>query len=157
MCNLKEKLKVVFLDYDGVVNVPMWNEEGTRCEYAWPKDNKVNCFQACQWVSEFCQKFGYKIVVTSTWRSHDNYIDCLYNGGLRKNIEVIGKTPHLHKGTRTDEIKMWLNEHPEVDDYIIFDDDIIEGLEHKQILCGCYGFDGDKYEEAMKLIGKFSL
>ena len=64
------KSRVVFLDYDqdGVVNTSMWNGKGTRCTYNFPSDNKVNNFQAVQWLSEACQKFHYDIVVTSTWR-----------------------------------------------------------------------------------------
>ena len=64
------KNRVLFLDYDGVVNTPMWNEKGTICRYNMPKDGKVNNFQAVQWISEFCQKFHFQIVVTSTWRTH---------------------------------------------------------------------------------------
>ena len=45
---MKEKINVLFLDYDGVVNVPMWNDEGTKCEYGYPKQGRVNSFQACQ-------------------------------------------------------------------------------------------------------------
>lgn len=46
--------KVIFLDYDGVVNTPMWDTDGKHCSYAHPGDNKVNNFQAVQWLSEAC-------------------------------------------------------------------------------------------------------
>ena len=75
-------LNIVFLDYDGVVNTPIWNSSGTNCTFNFPEDNKVNNFQSVQWVSEFCQKFNYKIVVSSSWRFYTNYKDCLYNGGF---------------------------------------------------------------------------
>ena len=84
------KSRICFLDYDGVVNTPMWNAEGTVCSYGFPKQGKVNNFQAVQWLSEACQKFGYDIVVTSTWRLHDNYKDCLINGGLRAGMGYCG-------------------------------------------------------------------
>ena len=74
-------MNVVFLDYDGVVNTPLWDSEGKYCTYGFPEDNKVNNFQCVQWVSEFCQKFRYSIVVTSTWRFESNYKECLINGG----------------------------------------------------------------------------
>lgn len=149
---MKEKINVLFLDYDGVVNVPMWNDEGTKCEYGYPKQGRVNNFQACQWVSEFCQKFNYKIVVISTWRKRDNYKECLYNGGLRKNVEIIGKTESLYPQTRGDEIRDWLLRHPEVDKFIIFDDEVIDGLEDKQILCtNSYGFGEDEFNKAVTI------
>lgn len=118
--------RIIFLDYDGVVNTPMWDEEGKKCRYNFPEHNKVNNFQAVQWVSEFCQKWGFSIVVTSTWRMDDNWRECLINGGLREGIEIVDKTDDLamtHKRqTRGHEIKKWLEEHPEVEHFIIIDD-----------------------------------
>ena len=113
----------------GVVNVPMWNEKGTKCSYGWPKHGKVNNFQAVQWLSEFCKACKYDIVVTSTWRSDRNYAECLINGGLREGIEILGKTDDLNyehpwpEPTRGYEIKKYLEEHPEIKYYIIIDDE----------------------------------
>lgn len=143
-------MNVVFLDYDGVVNTPMWNADGTHCRFNYPADNKVNNFQCVQWVSEFCEKFGYEIVVTSTWRFDDNYVDCLRNGGLRKYINVIGRTPHIPDGTRGDEINEYLVQHPEVERFVIFDDDNDMGsLENHLIRCNSYtGFGMDEFYAA---------
>lgn len=117
------KSRVCFLDYDGVVNTPMWNAEGTRCSYNSPYNNKVNNFQAVQWLSEACQKFGYDIVVTSTWRLDNNYKECLINGGLRNGIEILGRTPRLRDVPRGAEIKKYIDEHPEIQYYVIVDDE----------------------------------
>lgn len=119
-----KRMNVVFLDYDGVVNTPMWDNGGVHCTYNFPEDNSVNNFQCVQWVSEFCQRFGYDIVVSSTWRFDDNYVDCLKNGGLRDGIKVIGKTPrHTHDyASRGEEILAYLKEHPDVEHFLIFDD-----------------------------------
>ena len=145
-------MNVVFLDYDGVVNTAMWDPEGKRCRYNFPEDNKVNNFQCVQWVSEFCQKYGYSIVVSSTWRYDDNYVECLVNGGLRDGVAILGKTPDIRDdhSTRGDEIRAWLREHPEVDRFLIFDDvDDVPGLEEHLILCDPdVGFNITKYYEA---------
>lgn len=117
-------VKVVFLDYDGVVNTPMWDESGTRCRYGMPYDNKVNNFQAVQWVSEFCQKYGYSIVVTSTWRMDKNWKECLINGGLRDGIEILDRTSILHD--RGEEILTWLLDNPNIKNYLIFDDEVYD-------------------------------
>lgn len=114
---------VVFLDYDGVVNTPMWSPDGKICSFGFPSDNKVNNFQCVQWVSEFCQKYGYSIVVSSTWRFDSNYKDCLINGGLRSGIEILGRTPCMHGETRGAEIKQYMLEHPEIANFLIFDDE----------------------------------
>ena len=117
--------RVIFLDYDGVVNTPMWNDKGTKCTYNFPKDNKVNNFQAVQWISECCQKFHYDIVVTSTWRLNSNYKECLINGGLRPGIEILGRTEDLWdpNNCRGYEIARYLEDHPEINYYIIIDDE----------------------------------
>lgn len=117
-------MNVIFLDYDGVVNIPTWEEKNDEyvCRFNWPEDDKVNSYQAVQWVSEFCQKHDYKIVVSSTWRRYPNYKECLLNAGLREDIEIIGATPCLN-GTRGEEISKYLEEHPDVTGYLIFDDD----------------------------------
>ena len=101
----------------------MWNVEGTHCSYGFPKQGKVNNFQAVQWLSEACQKFGYDIVVTSTWRLDNNYKECLINGGLRKGIEILGRTPRFSGQPRGAEIKAYLEEHPEILYYVIVDDE----------------------------------
>ncbi len=101
----------------------MWNAEGTHCSYGFPKQGKVNNFQAVQWLSEACQKFGYDIVVTSTWRLDNNYKECLINGGLRKGIEILGRTPRFSGQPRGSEIKAYLDEHPEILYYVIVDDE----------------------------------
>ena len=107
----------------GVVNTPMWNEKGTSCTYNFPQHNKVNNFQAVQWISEACQKFKYDIVVTSTWRFDNNYKECLINGGLREGIQILGRTPSFSDAPRGAEIKAYLKEHPEIKYYVIIDDD----------------------------------
>ena len=142
--------RVIFLDYDGVVNTPMWNAEGTACSYGFPKQGKVNNFQAVQWVSEACQKFGYDIVVTSTWRLDPNYKECLINGGLRPGIEILGRTPRLPGRPRGAEIKAYLEEHPEINYYIIVDDeaDILpEQCGHFIMTNGDTGFNLGEFKE----------
>ena len=83
----------------------------------------MNNFQCVQWVSEFCQKFNYSIVVSSTWRLDDNYKECLINGGLRNGIEILGRTPCLSGENRGAEIQKYLTDHPEITNFLIFDDD----------------------------------
>lgn len=146
-------MNVVFLDYDGVVNTPMWLPDGSHCRYNFPEDNAVNNFQCVQWVSEFCEKYNYKIVVTSTWRMDENYIDCLKNGGLRDNVEVLGATPISASHNRGEEITMYLEQHPDIDKYLIFDDEDYSLGDYidKLILCNpCNGFDFTKFSEAVQ-------
>lgn len=152
-------MNVIFLDYDGVVNTPMWalRDGEWRCSFNFPHDNAVNNLQAVQWVSEFCEKYGYSIVVSSTWRHEDNYKECLINGGLRPGIEIIGKTPYITCGQRGDEIGKWLADHPDVDQYLIFDDDT-DMTVHKDRLVKCdtgSGFLFPEFQRAEELHWKY--
>ncbi len=144
---------VVFLDYDGVVNTPMWDEKGQKCSFNFPSDNKVNNFQCVQWVSEFCQKFGYSIVVTSTWRFDKNYKECLINGGLREDIEIIGKTESISNASRGKEIQHFLDSHPEIERFIIFDDeDDMDDLSDHLVLCSLEnGFSMNEFYKASRM------
>lgn len=105
----------------------MWTvKNGKRVsQYNFPKDGKTNNWQAMQWVSEFCEKHGYAIVISSTWRMDGLGVcaKCLRNGGLRDGVEIVGMTPRSESGYRGGEIKEWLDTHPEVDGFLIFDDD----------------------------------
>lgn len=47
----------------------------------------------------------------------------MVNGGLRPGINIRGRTPWLDSRCRGEEIKAYLNEHPEIDEYIIVDDE----------------------------------
>lgn len=123
-------INVVFLDFDGVVNTPMWhNVNGKlRTKYNFPKNGSVNNWQACQWLSKFCKERGYSIVVSSTWRKSglETCRKCLYNGGIWQSIPVIGKTPVLDT-KRGYEIQKWLDVQREngikVKRWIIIDDE----------------------------------
>lgn len=155
-----EKWNVVFLDYDGVVNTPMWeNREGTwKCRYGQTFDGKVNNAQAVQWVSEFCEKYGYDIVVTSTWRLSNDYDACLIQAGLRRGIEILGRTPSLFGKPRGDEITQYLKENPDITGYLIFDDDADMGP-HMDHLVQCdpwTGFGHADFLRAEELHRKFN-
>lgn len=148
-------MNVVFLDYDGVVNNIIWDPEKGRADYSHPFMGKVNNFQACQWLSEFCEKYNYKIVVTSTWRLHPNYKECLIAGGLRDGIEILGCVGRLSAG-RGAEIMEYLSQHPEVEKWLVLDDeDCSEGFpeiaEHQVLCLTNGGFNLEEFELAKQL------
>ena len=159
-------MNVVFLDYDGVVNTPRWvtetDENGVtkrHVKYNWPSDEKVNDEDAVQWVCEFCEKFDYKIVISSTWRRYKNYVSCLKNAGLRDDIEVIGRTNVYGDGDRNREISDYLSDHTEIENYLIFDDEDFfygDDLHDHLILCDpSHGFKCTEFEKAIDMHNKF--
>lgn len=156
-------MNVIFLDFDGVVNTPWWSRDengGYICKYNFPCDGKVNNCQAVQWVSEFCEKFNYSIVISSTWRM-DGLKKCseyLLKAGLRKSIEILGITPDLISKPRGCEISLWLKNHQEVEKFLIFDDDDdMMNLADKLVKCDTVvGFTQREFNEARTLHEAFN-
>jgi hypothetical protein len=115
---------VLFLDVDGVLN---------RCG----KSNQGLMTDKCDLLAHVCRMTGCKIVVSSTWRKYPHLMaDRLLPMFHARGIECIGQTPELvSERKRLDgsmlytakprnlEIAAWLDEHPEVTQYAIVDDD----------------------------------
>ena len=142
---------ILFLDYDGVVNTKMWSlyQGEWKCRYNCPCDGKVNNEQAVQWVSEFCEKYKYYIVVISSWRMEDNYADCLINAGLRKSIRILGRVSP--RKSKSEAIRDYIKDHGEIWRYLIFDDECIP--KHYRHLVRCnptHGFCHIEYNKAVK-------
>ena len=146
-------MNIVFLDYDGVVNTPIFEfgEEDER--FYFPYDNRVNNYQACRWLSKLCLKTNSKIVVTSTWRLYPNYRQCLYNGGLDSSIEIIGKTKYRHgERTRGAEIYDFIRpiQH-DIEHIVILDDEDVDMYEKYLVKCKTMvGFTYYEYAEALE-------
>ena len=150
--------RILFLDYDGVVDAPMWNERGTKVSCGFPEDGKVNNFQAVQWVSTFCQTCKFGIVVTSSWREEKNYRECLIEGGLRKNIVIAGVLPINETKSRGELIRDYLLSNPEIKYYVIADDEedlLPEQLPHLVKTNPLYGFLEPEYKRCVELYMKF--
>lgn len=111
-------MRVVFLDIDGVLNNIASAAEGVDII-----PEKVIL------VRQLCKATDAHIVISSTWRiihSLEFLREMLYRTGLKcgsKYGQVIDVTPDSTKGHRGTEIQQWLDEHPEVTDFVILDDD----------------------------------
>lgn len=142
---------IIFLDYDGVVNTKMWNlyQGDWEYKYNFPCDGKVNNEQAVQWVSEFCEKYKYDIVVISSWRTEDYYADCLINAGLRESVKILGRVSPTESKSKA--ISIYLKEHKNIDRYLILDDEPIPRHRHHLIRChSSNGFGKKEYNKAVK-------
>lgn len=109
-------MKVIFLDFDGVITLPpKWHLESDKIKS----------------VKKIVDETGAKIVVSSSWRHglERHFVHILENDPnnemiiwLRDNILDI--TPDVGLGNgRGGEIQQWLNDHREVTNYVILDDD----------------------------------
>lgn len=120
----KLEMKVIFLDFDGVLNViPQGHDYYGGIFHPEFVEN----------LKRLLDETDAKLVISSSWR---------HMGLERLNMmwshrgypgEIIGITPDLWRRVedeeyhermqRGDEIEAWLNQHPEVENYVILDDD----------------------------------
>ena len=138
-------MKVIFLDIDGVVNT--WDsqansDDNNRDHPSFPpKELLYDVLDppSVDAVNQITDATEAKIVVSSTWRVLFEFRILkafLKRQGIK--AEVVGKTPDLVRWSRGaaaseggillakqrgDEIQAWLDEHTEVEKFIILDDD----------------------------------
>ena len=132
------KIKVIFLDIDGVLD----SEESW--EFQTAKGNKrfhdIPDEGHIRWLNKIVRETGAKIVLSSSWRKITSlhiFAMLMHCQGFKGDI--ISKTPSLSKGERGDEIKHWLDveagniedtEHQlwsrkpwDVESFVVLDDD----------------------------------
>lgn len=158
---------VIFLDIDGVVNtlmidtVPFKNNDvnhnGFYYDLCMPDDLRVSNRQAIMWINRLCKETHSDIVISSTWRLHglENIELSLRNSGLLKEINIIGMTPIINNyHIRGDEIRLYLCEHKEIDNFIIIDDDSDMGeYTDRLVKTNTYvGFTYNDYVKALHLL-----
>lgn len=147
-------MRVIFLDIDGVVNTfqiyrekpahlkdcPMRKIGEYYIDICSSGTGRVSNEQAVLWLDKMCKDWDAKIVLTSAWRLRfDSACQALYNSGLSKDIEIIGATPGVDDAYRGKEIQLWLDDHKDVTDFVIIDDDSdMEPYMDKLVLTNTY-------------------
>ena len=111
-------MKVLFLDVDGVLN--MHNSGGT----------KTLNRKRLRLLQEIVDTTGCNIVVSSSWRNSHIYLSLLQRTLKYRNMSIYSITRNLslyssftHNSLlRGNEIKDWIDRHPDVEQYAIVDD-----------------------------------
>ncbi|MGM9877295.1 MAG: HAD domain-containing protein [Bacilli bacterium] len=142
--NTQKRENVLFLDYDGVINIEPDNFSGYF-------ENP----EAIYFINKLCIENDFKIVVTSSWKNHPQYVDFLHDAGLDSKVEIIGCTEMSFK-SREYEIKQFLNEHPGIGKYLIIDDADFSPEMNNHLVQTAFkiGFNKVKYQEAIEKINK---
>lgn len=165
-------MKIIFVDFDGVLNSGAWARERTR--QIAHKTPPFTAEDEASWILEpacmallnqAVDRTGAKVVVSSSWRGADDEgrqhcLDMLRAGGLEG--EVVGQCPHgridldlagVGATVRSAEIKSWLADHPEVEAFVILDDEHIgwTGPEFVQTR-GRYGIEQEHVDRIVRLL-----
>lgn len=111
-------MKVLFLDIDGVCNSGAWAKQGNSM---WHGTDPA----AVALVRRIIAETGCKVVLSSTWRLYPEA-----RAVVKRDVcNFIDYTVDLQRGAkrgvvaRGEEVKLWLDSHPEVTQYAILDDD----------------------------------
>ena len=149
-------MKIIFLDKDGVVNSDPYfdsirGKEVSDLEY----DVDPKTIDLLEYA---CKETGAKIVVTASARYTRGAIPFLEELKRRKLYLDRTLLIHNHRGI---EIRQWLIDNPGVEDYVIFDDEIYESYDKKQLeklikISDCNGRnfgEGLQMKDIEKLIG----
>lgn len=121
---LKEPIqnqKILFLDIDGVLNSEVFFKSASHSDSITSRFDPI-CVEL---IKKLVEEFSLQIVISSTWRygATDRLMHELKNSKLIGYLYHEWFTPVIHPAHRGKEIKLWLDLHPEVIDYIIIDDD----------------------------------
>ena len=123
--------KIIFLDVDGVLNSAKFDR--------WLQDHHMKQYYGYELLDQnallnlqdIVFVTGADIVLSSSWRLSRSCSERLRQQLLPYGLQFIDKTVCLRQEDRGEEIKEWLSRHPEVDHFVILDDDEFEmaGLE----------------------------
>ena len=121
-------MKVIFLDKDGVLNSDEYFEkiEGLDIKGI---ESDID-IEKVQLLKEAVEKTGAKVVVTASARYTTNGLALIQF--LRENRILVDLTPYINN-KRGKEIKQWLSEHPETEDFVILDDEIFDSYDEELI------------------------
>lgn len=110
-------MKVLFLDVDGVLNM-----HGSGGYMALNR-------KRMQLLQNIIEDTGAIIVLSSTWRNHTDAMKKLSRNLKYRGLKIHDITPQFgvskdgERYYRGHEIQDWLDRHPEVEQYVILDDD----------------------------------
>lgn len=115
--------KIVFLDADGCINSNKWYKSAEYYSNSF-KDPDLDP-HVIDLINQFTNETDVKIVISSSWKIDDYCLERLGRAGLEN---IIDTTPNLifsvpiEDYSRGMEIEYYLQEHPEIEKYLILDD-----------------------------------
>lgn len=139
--------KIIFLDIDGPM-IPM------RAFCLPDQTQPFSVFDPCAvaMLNKLLAISDAKIVISSTWGvlGRDQCVEVLQKNGINpKKLHKSWITPRKFSSSRCHEIKWWLDDHPNVVDYVAIDDeDLHVDFVPKAVKCDAYeGFSWRNYLE----------
>lgn len=128
------------------------------------EENNVDIFQEdvldvraiCQ-LRRIVEATGAEIVLSSSWRWYKEEKETIHKQLQAKNIDFIDITPTeiSFKMDKTSEINAWLNKYPEIENFVILDDEQIKDeklIPHLVRTTFKHGLTRENAEQAIKIL-----
>ena len=147
-------MKVIFLDVDGVLNNDFTTTR-TRGGAEFVDDYLI------ERLKRLIDVTGATVVMSSSWRygltcekHHDDFVELLER--LEEHgVHVEDYTPTMNTAHKSIEIEHYLLDHPEIDSFVILDDDEIELFPEQHVeTLNRYGLTDENVEEAITILNK---
>ena len=122
-----KRYKIIFLDIDGVMNSDQYNRYRYKYHLHDDKYGEIDA-RECHRMVRFCEKYGIKLVISSTWRNGNSWKET-YDEFIREGMEdlpyrhhgmkylapyIVGTTPYCksrHRGTEIQYFIDIMNDH----------------------------------------------
>ena len=120
-------MKVIFLDVDGVLNSDEYIDRAKKQEIQGI-ERHIDV-EKIKLLKKAIDETGAKVVLSSSWRftKNEQYLKQLLE---KYGIYLVGSTP-LIQCERGLEIKQWISDNQNVEDFIILDDEIYPSYDEK--------------------------
>ncbi len=142
-------MKIIFLDMDGVLNS------------AYLKSNKYIEKDKFELLQIIVRETGAKVVLSTSWREFPDWRAFLTDFFGAVGIEVVGSTPVDPEGIRPNEIMSWLEACPDVESYVVLDDNDMTESFNDNMVCTCgpgrIGLDADAADRAIMILNGRAL
>lgn len=145
--------RICFLDFDGVFTA-------THRAFISGQDFDITSARV---LDKVLKETNCQIVVSSTWRLGTDMLTLstyLRLCGIKAPLHKDYKTTEVHDKFRGNQIKLWLDKHPEVTEYVIVDDDndmLEEQIDRFIHTDGSEGFGAKDYTKFKKLFSDNSI
>ena len=119
-------MKVIFLDIDGVLNSDEYFDkiEGLNIE----EIEKQIDVEKIKLLKRAVEETGSNVVLSSSWRYTRN---AQYLKQLLLEYGILADSTPFMKNKRGEEIKGWLEEHKDTEDFVILDDEIFDSYDEE--------------------------
>lgn len=115
-----KEYKIIFLDIDGVMNSDQYNRYKYKHHIRkWGSIDPRECYR----MSRFCEKYGIKLVISSSWRNGNSW-EATYKEFMNEGFEelpyrhhgmkllapyIVGVTPYCESRNRGEEIQAFFD------------------------------------------------